>query len=368
MKILFCTNVYQITENGPVKFAHYLLNINHIYPNHELHILTEDISTVEKDIHFVEIPNFIKKSSISQFYRMWAYHKAAMKIRKEFDFDVLIYNHAIVGLWSCFRFPKTIGMINDDNYIDFQLSKFSKPSVILKKSIFRTVEKIVAKKAYKIFVNSNYLKRKILNEYHCPNHRLFVLYKGIDLDKITIAAKSNIYPEKPVKILFVKNDFVRGGLFILAQAIASLPYTFELTIVGTNPDSESFIKSEFQELENVTIYVLGKLPTEEIYQQLQITDIFCVPSLNEALGIANLEAIASGVPVVSSSAGGIPEILDQGNSGWLAVPGDPKSLAFQINNCIMGKIQRNLKVKNGLIHARMYSITNTFQNFLLFAQ
>ena len=57
------------------------------------------------------------------------------------------------------------------------------------------------------------------------------------------------------------------------------------------------------------------------------TDIFCVPSHKEALGVANLEALSRGVPVISSNAGGIPEVLNYGKCGWMANPGDSEDLA-----------------------------------------
>lgn len=58
-------------------------------------------------------------------------------------------------------------------------------------------------------------------------------------------------------------------------------------------------------------------------------DIFCLPSTNmgESFGIVNLEAMASGVPIISSNLGGIPDIVEDGKNGLLVKPGDSKSLA-----------------------------------------
>lgn len=364
MKILFCTNVYQVTENGPVKFARYLLEINKLFPDHQLNILTEDLKYDEENLHALFIPQLFKRSIFSQFFRMWAYHRAAMKIKKKFHFDVLIYNHAIVGLMSCYLFSKTIVMINDDNYISFHYSKLMSIKEKIKKIIFRKIEKIISKKAYKTIVNSSYLKNEILKEYHCQVHKVSILHKGIDINIKPRIKSSCINVSYPIKILFVKNDFMRGGLIVLASALSTSNFKFNLVIAGTNVNSSSIITSIFYEIKNVTISILGKIPVETIYYELSKTDIFCVPSLKESFGVANLEAISIGVPVVSSNVGGIPEVLDYGQCGWMAKPGDYKDLAEQIDLCIKDNSLREIKVNNGLIHARKFSKLNMFYNFI----
>jgi len=57
------------------------------------------------------------------------------------------------------------------------------------------------------------------------------------------------------------------------------------------------------------------------------TDIFCMPSLNEALGYSLLEAVASGVPVVASNVGGIPEVITHGKEGILVEPGNAQQIS-----------------------------------------
>jgi glycosyltransferase involved in cell wall biosynthesis len=55
-----------------------------------------------------------------------------------------------------------------------------------------------------------------------------------------------------------------------------------------------------------------------------------MPSRSEAWGLAALEAMAHGVPVIASDTGGLPEIVDAGNGGWLVPAGDPAALAQAI--------------------------------------
>jgi glycosyltransferase involved in cell wall biosynthesis len=59
-------------------------------------------------------------------------------------------------------------------------------------------------------------------------------------------------------------------------------------------------------------------------------DLFIMPSRSEAWGLAALEAMAHGVPVVASNTGGLPEMIDANETGWLVTPGDPHKLADAI--------------------------------------
>jgi glycosyltransferase involved in cell wall biosynthesis len=59
-------------------------------------------------------------------------------------------------------------------------------------------------------------------------------------------------------------------------------------------------------------------------------DLFIMPSRSEAWGLAAIEAMAHGVPVIASDTGGLPEIIESGNGGWLVPAGDPAALAQAI--------------------------------------
>ena len=59
-------------------------------------------------------------------------------------------------------------------------------------------------------------------------------------------------------------------------------------------------------------------------------DVFLMPSRSEGWGLAALEAMAHGVPVIASRIGGLPEIVESGETGWLVAPDDPAALAEAI--------------------------------------
>ena len=93
-------------------------------------------------------------------------------------------------------------------------------------------------------------------------------------------------------------------------------------------------------------------------------DIFCVPSYTEAFGVANIEALAHGISVISTSVGGIPEVLDNGKNGWLVESGNSQALADAITECIQMPELRVQKAENGLSFIQKFSKDEMLRNFV----
>ena len=87
------------------------------------------------------------------------------------------------------------------------------------------------------------------------------------------------------------------------------------------------------------------------------SDIFCLPSttMAESFGIVNLEAMASGIPIVGSNLGGIPDIVKDGKNGLLAKPSNPKSLADALLQLLENEDLRKRMGDNGLKRVKDYS-------------
>jgi glycosyltransferase involved in cell wall biosynthesis len=86
------------------------------------------------------------------------------------------------------------------------------------------------------------------------------------------------------------------------------------------------------------LQMLGAL--DDTRTLLAALDIFTMPSLNEGLGIAALEALAMGLPIVASAVGGLPEVVEDGVSGILFKPGDPQALAAGLIDLAMNPARR----------------------------
>jgi glycosyltransferase involved in cell wall biosynthesis len=69
-------------------------------------------------------------------------------------------------------------------------------------------------------------------------------------------------------------------------------------------------------------------------------DIFVMPSLDEGFGLAALEAMATGLPVVAAGVGGIGELVQHGRTGWLVPPGAPDELASRLRDLLHDQPKR----------------------------
>lgn len=99
----------------------------------------------------------------------------------------------------------------------------------------------------------------------------------------------------------------------------------KLIIVGDGPDRESCENLVSKLNLNDKVIFLGN--SNEVDKILCFSDLFMLPSQKESFGLAALEAMASGVPVISSNAGGLPEVNIDGESGFLSPVGDVESMA-----------------------------------------
>ncbi|RDB03747.1 glycosyltransferase family 4 protein [Runella aurantiaca] len=368
MKILFCTNAFENITNGPVRFANIIPEINRLFPQHEIRILTEDVSQQRlKDVPYVykvslNIPRLLRP--LGQILRWFIYYRQIKKIEERYDFDVLVFINSFNGTWASLVSPKpTVGMINDEKNMLATWENAEFTPLWLKRFTFQQFEKLSAVKHQLVIANSEFLKQRLINTYHLPEAKVRRLYKCIPLDGL----KFN--PQRAfgaiINVLFVKADYLVGNLPMLVQALQKITeYQFRLTVVGPEPPFEPHLRSLFVGISNITLDYVGPQPQERVFEYMSTYDIFCVPSYTEAFGVANIEALAHGISVISTSVGGIPEVLDDGNNGWLVESGNSQALADAITECIQMPELRVQKAENGLSFIQKFSKDEMLRNFV----
>jgi glycosyltransferase involved in cell wall biosynthesis len=95
---------------------------------------------------------------------------------------------------------------------------------------------------------------------------------------------------------------------------------------------------------------------------MEIADVFLLPSETESFGLAALEAMAVGVPVVSSNTGGIPEVNIHGESGFLSDVGDIQDMAKNLIYLLQPGILQQFK-KNALERSKVFSLTQILPQY-----
>lgn len=179
---------------------------------------------------------------------------------------------------------------------------------------------------------SNLWKNKLIT-MGCPPEKIQVTRMGIEPEKFNFKARESLH--SPLRILSVARLTEKKGLNVAVEACKYLRdqgADFEYTIIG-NGDLEEALQADIRKWnleENVKM--VGFKPQEEIKRYLDEADIFLLPSLTAADGdmegipVALMEAMAVGLPVVSTDHSGIPELIENNVSGWLAPEGDAKAL------------------------------------------
>ena len=254
-------------------------------------------------------------------------------------------------------------MINDEKNMLSEWQNFALKPLWLKRFAFKQFERLSAQKHQLVIANSEFLQERIRKTYHLPAEKVKKLYKSIPLDDIEFNPHRTF--ESPIKVLFVKADYLVGQLPLVAKALKNLPeYQFLLTVVGPEPWFESHLKSFFVTIPNVQLDYVGPQPQSRVYEYMRSYDIFCVPSYTEAFGVANIEALAHGISVISSRVGGIPEVLDNGNNGWLVESGNAEMLADAVRECIQHPELRLQKALNGRNFIQKFSKDEMLRNFV----
>lgn len=129
----------------------------------------------------------------------------------------------------------------------------------------------------------------------------------------------------------------------------------KLIIIGEGPEMEKinqFLEENPDLIDRVRL--LGKV--NDLYKILQASDVFLLPSEQESFGLAALEAMAAGTPVVSSNAGGIPEVNIQGETGYLAEVGNVEAMSNYTIRMLSDDVLMKKMKANALHQAHQFDI------------
>jgi len=179
---------------------------------------------------------------------------------------------------------------------------------------------------------SDFIRQKAI-ERGFPPHKTIVHYTGIDTD---LFCPNPAVPRLPI-VLFVGRLIPQKGCQFLIRAMARVQEVFEevrLVIIG---DGSFRPVLEQQAAEGIKNYqFLGVQDPEAVKQWMNRAMILCAPSVTgeagdtEGFGMVFAEAQAMGLPVVSFASGGIPEVVADGQTGFLVREGDCQSLADKL--------------------------------------
>jgi glycosyltransferase involved in cell wall biosynthesis len=191
--------------------------------------------------------------------------------------------------------------------------------------------------------------RKTLLQMGIPEQDVSIVHSGIGIARFSHADRHRA--RKIARELGIGDEvFVIGsvgslvackGHAVLIEAlgrVAEEAPNLVCVIVGEGPERpnlESLIRRKGLEGK---VLLTGQ--RDEVPEFLSLMDLFIMPSLQEGLGAALLEAMAAGKPVIASDVGGMPEVIAHGQNGMLVPPGKPEALAEAITGLIRDPLRR----------------------------
>ena len=191
-------------------------------------------------------------------------------------------------------------------------------------------------------VASNFTKETLVAN-QIPADRIRVIPYGIELDSFPCkrhATRSG----SPLRLLFVGTLGQRKGIKYLLEALALLPAgSVELTACGRPVDDLSLFHNS-----PLPVRLFPNISRQGLREAYQAADVFVFPSLAEGFGHVLLEAMASGLPIISTTRTAAPELIRDGREGFLIGPGSAAEIAAGIQRfvaqpelaCTMGAAAR----------------------------
>jgi glycosyltransferase involved in cell wall biosynthesis len=157
---------------------------------------------------------------------------------------------------------------------------------------------------------SNWTKQSFVDDYGCREEDVAVIPPGIDVNRFWCGERNHELP----RILFVGGDFYRkGGALLLKVFRERLRTRAELIVVTRN---------DIPEEPGLRVYRNVEPNSQRLLELYREADIFALPTTADCYSLACMEALASGLPVVATNVGGIPDILQENKTGHLVYPND----------------------------------------------
>lgn len=174
-----------------------------------------------------------------------------------------------------------------------------------------------------VIVNSNMIRQEIMQHFGLPSERIRTIYNGVDLERFHPALRATegaslrsdygIGPGTPI-VLFVGSGFERKGLTPLIRAVAEAGGNYRLWVVGKG---STRTYERLAEKVGLTGRITFFGPQKHVEPFYAAADVFALPTLYDPFPSVVLEAMATGVPVITSTGAGAAEILTPGQEGFV---------------------------------------------------
>ncbi|MGD6851800.1 MAG: glycosyltransferase family 4 protein [Candidatus Bathyarchaeia archaeon] len=352
-KICFISPEYWPLTGGTGSYVYYLSN-QLLKNGYRIYVVTgqnqaQDVHVnPQLDVSFLKIP---KMPIVKSFMLAQASSRKLQAVRGIADVDVV---HPQLPLTPNFAVPPSFGKalvctvhstwkgeaeaICREPYLRLNANeKF----LVSFNRFLRFFEEGMIHRARKIIAVSHFTKWELTNYYKIPAHKIKVIHNGVDIkkfqpaaDKRKVKAELGFNPDD-IAIVSVGRLYARKGLFTLIESMPAVVKRFPRAkfVISGKGQSDEMAKliahaTRLGVLGNIVF--TGYTPDKELPKLYQAADVFAFSTFYEHHPFAVLEALATGLPVVTTTVGGIAETIQSGKNGLLVQPFNSKQFSDAI--------------------------------------
>ncbi|HZU85692.1 MAG TPA: glycosyltransferase family 4 protein [Polyangiaceae bacterium] len=241
-------------------------------------------------------------------------------------FDALFFlthNPAVLRQYALTRTPACVWTDVTPVQLDALATTYAHP--VSRSRVVRLVKRAAVTSTFRLASRclgwSEWARRSFVEDYGVPRDRTAVVPPGIDVSLWDAPAR-DADPARPLRLAFVGGHFERkGGALLLDVFRQRFRGRCELAVAT---------RDDIAEEPGVRVHRGLAAGSDGLRRLLAWADAFVLPTLADCHSIASLEAMAAGLPVVLTSVGAGPEIVEEGRSGFVVPPGDGDALARAI--------------------------------------
>jgi len=255
------------------------------------------------------------------------------------------------------------GKLSGSNKIIYRIGgwSFNDPRPQWQNNIFLWLEKISAAWKDMIIVNSQKGYDEAIKHKICSKDKLRLLYNGIDY----LSYKNDLHNKSEViKIGVIANFYPTKGLTYFIQSLTQLKNNkIKALIIGEGTERSKLeqLKKD-SELDNCLLAGSQSNPWQYFEKQGGI-DIFVIPSVKEGMPYVLLEAMANKLPIVTTKAGGIGEIIKDQQNGILIPIKNSKEMTLAIDDLIKNKVLRDKLGKQAGEDIKKYNLQSMIDKY-----
>lgn len=267
--------------------------------------------------------------------------------------------HSLAQRPPAFRFEKEIVTVHDVFPLtgrDYSMPEFQRKFSAL---LLEAVER-----AARVITPSHYTAGQLTRRAGVPKDKIRVIPEGADFPERTMTPEERARERERLvgqgneMLLSVGVLQTRKNTINALRALASLPARFRLVLAGGEGHGSGAIRDFIRKegLESRVI-LLGYVAADRLPSLYQAATVLLFPSLEEGFGLPVLEAMAHGLPVVTSNMSSLPEV--GGDAVLYADPHEPRQLAAQVERAVEDRPLRESMIARGLARAREFTWRRT---------